>query len=226
MGSTKNFAEYRDTLHKANPPCIPFFGTHIFPWPFPCYSNFIRCISHGSYFYWRRHPFAYKEDQPYQLCKACKDSGGYSRHSTISKCAISSAASSGAAGLHTDEYAIGWRCSWDVWHELAGWASRKRGREDSKVCWVCSVNPATSLLSLWLIGRNMLTGWFFPLQASLRVRIPVIPPKHLVDWLCWALVILGAIFLVWVAWRIPLQDGNMYLWCILGHLLTDLLSDP
>lgn len=28
MGSTKNFAEYRDTLHKANPPCIPFFGRH------------------------------------------------------------------------------------------------------------------------------------------------------------------------------------------------------
>jgi son of sevenless-like protein len=28
MGSTKNFAEYRDTLHKANPPCIPFFGKH------------------------------------------------------------------------------------------------------------------------------------------------------------------------------------------------------
>jgi son of sevenless-like protein len=26
MGSTKNFAEYRDTLHRANPPCIPFFG--------------------------------------------------------------------------------------------------------------------------------------------------------------------------------------------------------
>lgn len=27
MGSTKNFLEYRETLHKANPPCIPFFGT-------------------------------------------------------------------------------------------------------------------------------------------------------------------------------------------------------
>lgn len=26
MGSTKNFADYRETLHKANPPCIPFFG--------------------------------------------------------------------------------------------------------------------------------------------------------------------------------------------------------
>lgn len=26
MGSTKNFGEYRDTLHLANPPCIPFFG--------------------------------------------------------------------------------------------------------------------------------------------------------------------------------------------------------
>lgn len=27
MSSTKNFGEYRDTLHLANPPCIPFFGT-------------------------------------------------------------------------------------------------------------------------------------------------------------------------------------------------------
>ena len=26
MGSTKNFGEYRETLHHANPPCIPFFG--------------------------------------------------------------------------------------------------------------------------------------------------------------------------------------------------------
>ncbi|ORY19564.1 cell division control protein-like protein Cdc25 [Clohesyomyces aquaticus] len=29
MGSTKNFAEYRDTLHKAQPPCIPFFGVYL-----------------------------------------------------------------------------------------------------------------------------------------------------------------------------------------------------
>jgi len=29
MGSTKNFLEYRDTLHKANPPCIPFFGIYL-----------------------------------------------------------------------------------------------------------------------------------------------------------------------------------------------------
>ncbi|KAF2649281.1 ras GEF [Lophiostoma macrostomum CBS 122681] len=29
MGSTKNFFEYRDTLHKANPPCIPFFGVYL-----------------------------------------------------------------------------------------------------------------------------------------------------------------------------------------------------
>lgn len=27
MLSTKNFAEYRESLHMANPPCIPFFGT-------------------------------------------------------------------------------------------------------------------------------------------------------------------------------------------------------
>ncbi|KAL8688534.1 MAG: hypothetical protein Q9218_005582 [Villophora microphyllina] len=29
MGSTKNFGEYRDTLHLANPPCIPFFGVYL-----------------------------------------------------------------------------------------------------------------------------------------------------------------------------------------------------
>ncbi|KAF1837805.1 ras GEF [Decorospora gaudefroyi] len=29
MGSTKNFAEYRDTLHRANPPCIPFLGVYL-----------------------------------------------------------------------------------------------------------------------------------------------------------------------------------------------------
>lgn len=26
MASTKNFGEYREALHAANPPCIPFFG--------------------------------------------------------------------------------------------------------------------------------------------------------------------------------------------------------
>lgn len=29
MGSTKNFLEYREALHKANPPCIPFFGIYL-----------------------------------------------------------------------------------------------------------------------------------------------------------------------------------------------------
>ncbi|KAI4267925.1 MAG: hypothetical protein L6R38_008036 [Xanthoria sp. 2 TBL-2021] len=29
MGSTKNFGEYRETLHLANPPCIPFFGVYL-----------------------------------------------------------------------------------------------------------------------------------------------------------------------------------------------------
>ncbi|KAL9533876.1 Cell division control protein [Sphaerulina musiva] len=29
MGSTKNFNEYREALHKANPPCIPFFGIYL-----------------------------------------------------------------------------------------------------------------------------------------------------------------------------------------------------
>jgi son of sevenless-like protein len=29
MGSTKNFAEYRETLHKAQPPCTPFLGVYL-----------------------------------------------------------------------------------------------------------------------------------------------------------------------------------------------------
>ena len=29
MGSTKNFSDYRETLHLANPPCIPFFGVYL-----------------------------------------------------------------------------------------------------------------------------------------------------------------------------------------------------
>ncbi|KAJ5121588.1 uncharacterized protein N7515_009549 [Penicillium bovifimosum] len=29
MASTKNFGEYRETLHLANPPCIPFFGVYL-----------------------------------------------------------------------------------------------------------------------------------------------------------------------------------------------------
>ncbi|KJX95524.1 cell division control protein Cdc25 [Zymoseptoria brevis] len=29
MGSTRNFNEYREALHKANPPCIPFFGIYL-----------------------------------------------------------------------------------------------------------------------------------------------------------------------------------------------------
>ena len=38
MSTTKNFSEYREALHRANPPCIPFFGMLL---PF---SNLLRNI--------------------------------------------------------------------------------------------------------------------------------------------------------------------------------------
>lgn len=51
MASTKNFGEYRETLHLANPPCIPFFGMkldhskHIAP--FNPWLMCSRCLSYG-----------------------------------------------------------------------------------------------------------------------------------------------------------------------------------
>lgn len=41
MASTKNFGEYREALHVANPPCIPFFGE------FGLLSNFT--VKDGSF---------------------------------------------------------------------------------------------------------------------------------------------------------------------------------
>ena len=36
MSSSKNFAEYRETLHLADPPCIPFFGKYAEPQTWDC----------------------------------------------------------------------------------------------------------------------------------------------------------------------------------------------
>lgn len=49
MGSTKNFTDYRETLHKANPPCIPFFGmatkVHV---KAELWLTRFRCVPNGS----------------------------------------------------------------------------------------------------------------------------------------------------------------------------------
>ena len=39
MGNTKNFGEYREALHCANPPCIPFFGKSPPPTTFCAQAN-------------------------------------------------------------------------------------------------------------------------------------------------------------------------------------------
>lgn len=53
MASTKNFGEYRETLHLANPPCIPFFGMLVTsstarailsPFPFPPRTSAYICV--------------------------------------------------------------------------------------------------------------------------------------------------------------------------------------
>ncbi|KAJ1560088.1 hypothetical protein HK405_008279 [Cladochytrium tenue] len=47
MDSTKNFSRYRDTLHSANPPCVPFLG---------CYLTDLTFIEDGSPNYLRPAP--------------------------------------------------------------------------------------------------------------------------------------------------------------------------
>lgn len=52
MLSTKNFAEYRESLHMANPPCIPFFGKSNVAerTGAKCFSqSYYRCLLDGSH---------------------------------------------------------------------------------------------------------------------------------------------------------------------------------
>ena len=64
MGSHKNFADYRETLHKANPPCIPFLGKKDFT-SNRSLANCSRCLPHGPNLYRRRNPLFDQEDQPH-----------------------------------------------------------------------------------------------------------------------------------------------------------------
>lgn len=69
MGSTKNFGEYREKLHLANPPCIPFFGRFYLYFPGNCIKlTFYRCISHGLDVYRGRHSICDQAHQSHKLC--------------------------------------------------------------------------------------------------------------------------------------------------------------
>lgn len=133
MGSTKNFGEYRESLHLANPPCIPFFGkfisSHFITSP---YSS--RCLSHRSYVYWRWNPIPHQEICTDQLRQTSQNSWSYSWYPTVPERALSLAASPRTARIYIKQYASGWRCTWDVWEELTGRATWTRGWKDRKVC--------------------------------------------------------------------------------------------
>jgi hypothetical protein len=87
MGSIKNFAEYRETLHKANPPCIPFLGK-LSPMSVCSPANRSRCLPHGSNLHRRRNPLFNQEDQSHQLWQAREDGRSDSRHPTIPERAV------------------------------------------------------------------------------------------------------------------------------------------
>ncbi len=65
MASTKNFGEYREALHEANPPCIPFFGRlhhhHRYYEEMPTDRD--RRILDRSHLHRRRHPLCHQEDE-------------------------------------------------------------------------------------------------------------------------------------------------------------------
>lgn len=71
MGSTKNFGEYRETLHLANPPCIPFFGTDSHRgMNGPIANKGCRRLPDRLDFHRRWHPVRHQEDEPHQLRQA------------------------------------------------------------------------------------------------------------------------------------------------------------
>lgn len=141
MGSTKNFIEYRETLHRANPPCIPFFGQSSIDACRTLELTLVRRISDGPCFHRRWNSFHNQEDEPDQLCEASKNGRGDSRYSAISERAIPAAARCRATGLHPQEYAVCWRRSRNVRAQSASRAEGTRRRED---CTVRNIRYTTS----------------------------------------------------------------------------------
>lgn len=69
MASTKNFGQYREKLHAANPPCIPFLGTVLTLLNIVSVNKLTvpRCISDRSNVHRGRHCVGGQEHGAYQL---------------------------------------------------------------------------------------------------------------------------------------------------------------
>ena len=103
MHSTKNFGEYREALHLANPPCIPFFGklvaeTH----SSSQLTVFTRCLPYRLDIHRRRYSLCDQTHRPHQFCQTSQNRRRYSRYSAISKCALRSQVCARSAGLHIE----------------------------------------------------------------------------------------------------------------------------
>jgi len=126
MGSTKNFGEYRETLHLANPPCIPFFGKPLSASTLPHTLSFslptlllrnksspvlspwlFRRLPHRPHLHRRRHPLSHKTHPPHQLRQARQDRRSNPRHPAIPECSLPPEISGGLAGLYTQQHASG-----------------------------------------------------------------------------------------------------------------------
>lgn len=128
MGSTKNFGEYRDTLHQANPPCIPFFGpSGPRPVPVVIADPRRRRVPDRSHLHRGRHPVDHQADRLYQLHQTRQDGRGHPRHTAVPERSVRPPRSARPPGVHPQQHASRGRCPRDVRKESSRGASRAGG---------------------------------------------------------------------------------------------------
>lgn len=106
MASTKNFGQYREKLHAANPPCIPFLGTALFSMVIVKGTQLTasRCILDRSDIHRGRHCIRCQEHGAHQLRQTSKDRRSHSRHPAVSERPILAQPSAGPARVDIGQH--------------------------------------------------------------------------------------------------------------------------